>query len=70
MTTPQKIETATVLAESLHAELQMFAIDTLEPTQKTAYQELANSAAFIAQRLKQRNEQLKEWQAQKTLSKN
>ena len=58
LTTPQKIESAATMAQSLHASLAEFTLDTLEPAQKAAYQELTNSAAFIHQRLQQRLEQL------------
>ncbi len=65
MTTPQQIETAATTAQSLHASLAAFALETLEPTQKAAYQEMANSVSHVYLRLQERLEQLQTLQASK-----
>ena len=65
LTTPQRIETAITTAQSLHASLAAFALETLEPTQKTAYQEMAHSVSHVYLRLQERLEQLQILQASK-----
>ncbi len=65
MTTAQNIESAATMAQSLHASLAGFALDTLEPTQKTAYQEMANAVALIHRRLQARLGQMNDMLAER-----
>ncbi len=58
MTTIDKVGAAYANAQSLHATLTQFSLETIDPVSKQMYQELANAAQTIMEGIRKRQEQL------------
>ncbi|MHB1628953.1 MAG: DUF1657 domain-containing protein [Bacilli bacterium] len=58
MTTIDKVGAAHASAQSLHATLTQFSLETVDPISKQMYQEMANAAQTIVEGIRKRQEQL------------
>ena len=58
MPTGAKLKKAHAMAESLAAEMKIFAMDTEDPQTKQMYANLANTMEFAAGQIKSRLEQI------------